>query len=125
MERLYAQAMELREKKARREGAPRNGEPPRCIAHLGGPLCWKRGLLRVIDARTDTIRAYDLRRATRQLQDVHARAITVDDVDQAAIVDIDVVGHIVAVRRVGVGFRHVEGNLRHVERLADIPDAQT
>ena len=60
-------------------------------------------------------------RASEQLQDIHARAIAVDDVDQAAIVDVDVVGHVVAVRRVGVGFRNVEGNLRRVDTARGYP----
>ena len=79
----------------------------------------------LVDGGTAATRGDDMLRASEQLQDIHASTIAVDDVDQAAIVDLEVVGHVAArVARVGVGFRNVEGYLRRGVRLADVPDAQ-
>src|SRR2546428_337110 len=87
---------------------------PRCFAPFGASL---------VDGGAGGTRAGDRRRASEQLQDVHPRAVAVDDVDQAAIVDLDVVGHVVAIGRVGVGFRNVERHLRRGVRLPNVPDA--
>ena len=56
-----------------------------------------------------------------QLQDVHPIAITVHDVDEAAVVDFDVVGHVGVV---GSG-RYIERHLLGSLRLADVPRAHT
>src|SRR5205823_8884968 len=55
--------------------------------------------------------------------DVESRAISVDDQDVAAVIDLDVIRHIAAGRGVGVALGHVEANFLRRLWLADIPRA--
>ena len=67
----------------------------------------------------------DLLRASRELQDVHSRAVPVHDINVAAVVDFDVVGHVaIGNPGVGIGHRYIEPHFDRCLRLADIPYAQ-
>src|SRR5882672_3617619 len=64
----------------------------------------------------------DLLRPAPELKDIQPGPVAVGSVDEAAVVDLEVVGH-VAVRldRVSVGHRNVERNLDRRLGLADVP----
>src|SRR5436190_23629232 len=69
----------------------------------------------VLAAQTDVLRA------PGQFQDVQPRAVAVGRVDEAAVVDFEVVGHVpVRHGRVGIGLGYVEGDLGRRLRLADV-----
>src|SRR5215471_15698475 len=106
-----------------------NGRAP-----SGAPWFRLRSEPRVDAARAGTSRLWLLRRsvvvvevlaelpfgvgilgASGQLEDVEAGSVPIDDVDIAAIVDLDVVGHVAVGIGVVVRFRHVERHL--VRRL--------
>src|SRR5262249_22462776 len=82
------------------------------VAHLGGIV--------VGEILAQVTLGRDLFRASGELQDVHAGAVAVDDVDIAAVVDLDVVRHVAVGVRECVRDRHVERDFPRRLRLANV-----
>src|SRR5262245_38733674 len=93
-------------------------------ALLASPVVVVVAIVVVAVARDRVLAETDFFRVAAQLEEVEPGAVAVSGVDDAAIVDLDVVGHVaVGLGSVGVALRNVKGDLLRPLRLADVPRA--